>query len=160
MIRQHQFEKVELVQLVHPDTSWDTLTTLTGHAKAVLERLELPYRSMVLCGGDLSFASAKTIDLEVWLPYEKKYREISSCSSCGTFQARRMKAKYKYEKRENIEDLVIVRNLLKKALELDPVMSSANIGLGISYFQIGEYEKAMKYYEIALEQAKRNNDIK
>jgi seryl-tRNA synthetase len=95
MIRQHQFEKVELVQLVHPETSWDTLETLTGHAEAVLQQLELPYRSMVLCGGDLSFASAKTIDLEVWLPSQNQYREISSCSNFLDFQARRMQARYR-----------------------------------------------------------------
>ena len=107
MIRQHQFEKVELVQLVHPDTSWDTLTTLTGHAKAVLERLELPYRSMVLCGGDLSFASAKTIDLEVWLPSQNQYREISSCSNFLDFQARRMQARY----RDSNGDIHLVHTL-------------------------------------------------
>ena len=98
MIRQHQFEKVELVQLVHPETSWDTLETLTGHAEAVLQQLELPYRSMVLCGGDLSFASAKTIDLEVWLPSQNQYREISSCSNFLDFQARRMQARYRDDK--------------------------------------------------------------
>ena len=107
MIRQHQFEKVELVQLVHPDTSWDTLTTLTGHAKAVLERLELPYRSMVLCGGDLSFTSAKTIDLEVWLPSQNQYREISSCSNFLDFQARRMQARY----RDSNGDIHLVHTL-------------------------------------------------
>lgn len=95
MIRQHQFEKVELVQLVHPEASWDTLQTLTGHAEAVLQRLELPYRAMVLCGGDLSFTSAKTIDLEVWLPSQNQYREISSCSNFLDFQARRMQARYR-----------------------------------------------------------------
>lgn len=98
MIRQHQFEKVELVQLVHPGTSWDTLAALTGHAEAVLQQLELPYRSMVLCGGDLSFASAKTIDLEVWLPSQNQYREISSCSNFLDFQARRMQARYRDDK--------------------------------------------------------------
>ncbi len=107
MIRQHQFEKVELVQLVHPETSWDTLTTLTGHAKAVLQRLELPYRSMVLCGGDLSFASAKTIDLEVWLPSQNQYREISSCSNFLDFQARRMQARY----RDSNGDIHLVHTL-------------------------------------------------
>jgi seryl-tRNA synthetase len=95
MIRQHQFEKVELVQLVHPETSWDTLDSLTGHAEAVLQQLELPYRAMVLCGGDLSFTSAKTIDLEVWLPSQNQYREISSCSNFLDFQARRMQARYR-----------------------------------------------------------------
>lgn len=95
MIRQHQFEKVELVQLVHPQTSWDALDSLTGHAEAVLQQLELPYRAMVLCGGDLSFTSAKTIDLEVWLPSQNQYREISSCSNFLDFQARRMQARYR-----------------------------------------------------------------
>ncbi|MAR29286.1 MAG: serine--tRNA ligase [Gammaproteobacteria bacterium] len=95
MIRQHQFEKVELVQLVHPETSWDTLDVLIGHAEAVLQQLELPYRAMVLCGGDLSFTSAKTIDLEVWLPSQNQYREISSCSNFLDFQARRMQARYR-----------------------------------------------------------------
>lgn len=95
MIRQHQFEKVELVQLVHPETSWDALDSLTGHAETVLQQLELPYRAMVLCGGDLSFTSAKTIDLEVWLPSQNQYREISSCSNFLDFQARRMQARYR-----------------------------------------------------------------
>ena len=95
MIRQHQFEKVELVQLVHPETSWDTLEALTGHAEAVLQQLELPYRTVVLCGGDTSFTAAKTIDLEVWLPSQNQYREISSCSNFLDFQARRMQARYR-----------------------------------------------------------------
>jgi seryl-tRNA synthetase len=95
MIRQHQFEKVELVQLVHPDTSWDALDALSGHAEAVLQALELPYRAVVLCGGDLGFSAAKTIDLEVWLPGQNQYREISSCSNFLDFQARRMQARYR-----------------------------------------------------------------
>ncbi len=95
MIRQHQFEKVELVQLVHPETSWDALDSLSGHAEAVLQQLELSYRAMVLCGGDLSFTAAKTIDLEVWLPSQNQYREISSCSNFLDFQARRMQARYR-----------------------------------------------------------------
>ncbi len=95
MIRQHQFEKVELVQLVHPDESWAALDALTGHAEAVLQALELPYRSVVLCGGDLGFSAAKTIDLEVWLPGQDKYREISSCSNFLDFQARRMQARFR-----------------------------------------------------------------
>jgi seryl-tRNA synthetase len=96
MIRQHQFEKVELVQLVAPETSWDALDALTGHAEEVLKRLELPYRAVVLCGGDLGFASAKTIDLEVWLPGQGTYREISSCSNFRDFQARRLQARYRH----------------------------------------------------------------
>ncbi len=95
LIRQHQFEKVELVQLVHPDQSWQAFEELTTHAEAVLRALELPYRSVTLCGGDLGFSSAKTIDLEVWLPAQDTYREISSCSNFLDFQARRMKARWK-----------------------------------------------------------------
>ena len=95
IFRQHQFEKVELVQIVHPAESWRTLDALTGHAEAILQALELPYRAMVLCAGDLGFAAAKTIDLEVWLPAEKRYREISSCSNFLDFQARRMLARYR-----------------------------------------------------------------
>ena len=95
MIRQHQFEKVELVQIVHPDASWDALDSLTGNAEAVLQRLELPYRAVVLCGGDLGFSAARTIDLEVWLPGQGKYREISSCSNFLDFQARRMLARFR-----------------------------------------------------------------
>ena len=95
MIRQHQFEKVELVQLVHPDDSWQALDELSGHAEAILEALELPYRTVVLCGGDLGFAAAKTIDLEVWLPGQNQYREISSCSNFLDFQARRMQARFR-----------------------------------------------------------------
>lgn len=95
LIRQHQFEKVELVQLVHPDNSWQALEDLTLHAEAVLQTLELPYRKVILCGGDLGFSAAKTYDLEVWLPAQDCYREISSCSNFLDFQARRMKARYK-----------------------------------------------------------------
>ena len=95
MIRQHQFEKVEMVQFVHPDESWDALEALVGHAEAILQKLELPYRTVVLCGGDLGFSAAKTYDIEVWLPSQGKYREISSCSNFGDFQARRMKARFR-----------------------------------------------------------------
>ena len=95
MIRQHQFEKVELVWFVHPEQSWDALEQLTGHAEAILQKLELPYRTVVLCGGDLGFSSAKTYDIEVWLPSQGKYREISSCSNMADFQARRMKARFR-----------------------------------------------------------------
>ena len=95
IIRLHQFDKVELVQVVEPDRSWDTHEELTSHAEAVLRRLELPYRAVVLCGGDLGFAAAKTIDLEVWLPGQNRYREISSCSNYRDFQARRMMARYR-----------------------------------------------------------------
>ena len=95
MLRQHQFEKVELVQITHPDQSAAALEELTGHAEAVLERLELPYRRVVLCAGDTGFASAMTYDLEVWLPGQNRYREISSCSNCRDFQARRMSARWR-----------------------------------------------------------------
>jgi seryl-tRNA synthetase len=95
MIRQHQFEKVELVQIVRPEESYEALEALTRHAEAVLQRLELPYRVVALCTGDLGFASAKTYDLEVWLPAQGKYREISSCSNFEDFQARRMHARWR-----------------------------------------------------------------
>ncbi len=97
MIRQHQFEKVELVQFVHPDHSEETLEELTGHAERILQLLELPYRTVILCGGDMGFSSARTYDIEVWLPSQKKYREISSCSNFRDFQARRMQARYRNE---------------------------------------------------------------
>ena len=93
MIRQHQFEKVELVQLVAADTSGQALEELTGHAETILQRLELPYRVVSLCAGDVGFGARKTYDLEVWLPGQERYREISSCSNCGDFQARRMQAR-------------------------------------------------------------------
>ncbi len=95
MLRQHQFEKVELVQIVKPDMSWQALEELTGHAETVLKRLELPYRVVTLCTGDVGFSSAKTYDLEVWLPGQQCYREISSCSNMEAFQARRMKARFR-----------------------------------------------------------------
>jgi seryl-tRNA synthetase len=95
LIRQHQFDKVELVQIVRPADSYAALEELTGHAAQVLERLELPYRVVSLCGGDIGFASAKTYDLEVWLPGQGGYREISSCSNCEAFQARRMQARWR-----------------------------------------------------------------
>ena len=96
MIRQHQFEKVELVQLVRPERSWEALDELTAHAETILKKLDLPYRAVVLCGGDLGFSAAKTIDLEVWLPGQKRYREISSCTNYLDFQARRMQARYRH----------------------------------------------------------------
>jgi seryl-tRNA synthetase len=95
MIRQHQFEKVELVQIVRPEDSYNALEELTGHAEAVLKALELPYRVIALCAGDVGFASAKTYDLEVWLPSQKRYREISSCSNFESYQARRMQARWR-----------------------------------------------------------------
>ena len=95
MIRQHQFEKVELVQIVHPERSYEALEELTGHAEAILRKLGLPYRVMALCTGDIGFASAKTYDLEVWMPGQDAFREISSCSNCEAFQARRMLARFR-----------------------------------------------------------------
>src|SRR6266540_1356662 len=95
MIRQHQFDKVELVWVTRPDDSYDALEALTGHAETILQRLELPYRVVALCTADIGFASAKTYDLEVWLPAQNTYREISSCSNCEAFQARRMQARYR-----------------------------------------------------------------
>jgi seryl-tRNA synthetase len=98
MIRNHQFDKVELVQMVHPEKSYPGLEELTAHAEEVLKRLELPYRVVSLCTGDLGFSSAKTYDLEVWLPSQQAYREISSCSNYEAFQARRMQARWRPEK--------------------------------------------------------------
>ncbi len=95
MIRQHQFEKVEMVQLVKPEDSWQALEQLTGHAEMVLQKLNLPYRVLTLCAGDTGFSSAKTYDLEVWLPGQQAYREISSCSNFQDFQARRMSARWR-----------------------------------------------------------------
>jgi seryl-tRNA synthetase len=95
MIRQHQFEKVEMVQMVRPQDSWAALEELTGHAESILQKLELPYRVVTLCSGDIGFSAAKTYDLEVWLPGQQKYREISSCSNFGDFQARRMQARWR-----------------------------------------------------------------
>ena len=95
MIRQHQFEKVELVNIVRPSESWQALESLTNHAEAVLQQLELPYRVVTLCTGDLGFSSAKTYDIEVWLPGQDSYREISSCSNFLDFQARRMQCRWR-----------------------------------------------------------------
>jgi len=101
MIRQHQFDKVEMVQIVHPDTSNAALDEMTGHAEAVLQKLGLPYRVMLLCTGDMGFGAARTHDLEVWLPAQNTYREISSVSNCEAFQARRLQARYKSAQGKN-----------------------------------------------------------
>ena len=101
MIRQHQFDKVEMVQIVHPDTSYDTLEQMTGHAETVLQKLGLPYRVMALCTGDMGFGASKTYDLEVWLPGQNNYREISSISNCEAFQARRLQARFKNAQGKN-----------------------------------------------------------
>ncbi|MFN4064244.1 MAG: serine--tRNA ligase [Parazoarcus communis] len=101
MIRQHQFDKVEMVQIVAPDQSEAALEEMVGHAEAILQRLELPYRVITLCTGDMGFSAAKTYDLEVWLPAQGTYREISSCSNCESFQARRMQARFKNAQGKN-----------------------------------------------------------
>jgi len=95
LIRQHQFEKVEMVQIVRPEDSYAVLEELTGHAETILQKLGLPYRVINLCSGDIGFSAAKTYDLEVWLPGQQAYREISSCSNFEAFQARRMKARWR-----------------------------------------------------------------
>ena len=102
MIRQHQFYKVELVSIVDPNECLNELERMTNCATKILDALKLPYRKIILSTGDMSFSAEKTYDIEVWLPYESKYREISSCSSCGTFQAKRMKARFKNKKNETI----------------------------------------------------------
>jgi len=102
MIRQHQFYKVEMVSIVEPDKCLPELDRMTNCATKILDLLNLPYRKIVLCTGDMGFSAEKTFDIEVWLPSENKYREISSCSSCGSFQARRMKARYKNDKKETV----------------------------------------------------------
>ena len=101
MIRQHQFDKVEMVQIVHPDHSNVALEEMTGHAEAILQKLGLPYRVMALCTADMGFGAARTHDLEVWLPAQNTYREISSCSNCETFQSRRMQARFKNAQGKN-----------------------------------------------------------
>ena len=101
MIRQHQFDKVEMVQIVHPDKSYEALEAMTGHAEAILQKLGLPYRVMLLCSGDMGFGATKTYDLEVWLPAQDTYREISSVSNCEAFQARRLQARFKNAQGKN-----------------------------------------------------------
>lgn len=101
MIRQHQFDKVEMVQITHPDKSYEALEAMTGHAEAILQKLGLPYRVMLLCTGDMGFGAAKTYDLEVWLPAQNTYREISSVSNCEAFQARRLQARFKNAQGKN-----------------------------------------------------------
>ena len=101
LIRQHQFDKVEMVQIVHPDTSYAALELMTGHAEAILQKLGLPYRVMSLCTGDMGFGASKTYDLEVWLPAQNTYREISSVSNCEAFQARRLQARFKNAQGKN-----------------------------------------------------------
>ena len=102
MIRQHQFNKVELVSIVEPAECLNELDRMTNCATKILDLLKLPYKKVVLCSGDMGFSAEKTFDIEVWIPSENKYREISSCSSCGSFQAKRMKARYKNDKNETV----------------------------------------------------------
>ncbi|MCV2354822.1 serine--tRNA ligase [Paucibacter sp. B2R-40] len=101
LIRQHQFDKVEMVQIVHPDKSYAALEEMVGHAEAILQKLELPYRVLALCSGDMGFTAAKTYDLEVWVPAQAAYREISSCSNCEAFQSRRMQTRFKNAQGKN-----------------------------------------------------------
>jgi seryl-tRNA synthetase len=101
LIRQHQFDKVEMVQIVHPEKSYEALEEMTGHAEAILQKLGLPYRVMLLCSGDMGFGATKTYDLEVWVPAQSTYREISSCSNCEAFQARRLQARFKNSQGKN-----------------------------------------------------------
>jgi seryl-tRNA synthetase len=101
LIRQHQFDKVEMVQIVHPDTSYAALEAMVGHAEAILQKLGLPYRVMSLCTGDMGFGASKTYDLEVWLPAQNTFREISSVSNCEAFQARRLQARFKNAQGKN-----------------------------------------------------------
>ena len=119
MIRQHQFDKVEMVQVVHPEQSDAALEQMVGHAEAILQKLELPYRVVALCAGDMGFGATKSFDLEVWLPAQDTYREISSCSNCGAFQARRMQARFRnaqgkteYVHTLNGSGLAVVRTLV------------------------------------------------
>jgi seryl-tRNA synthetase len=101
LIRQHQFDKVEMVQIVHPEKSYEALEEMTSHAEAILQKLGLPYRVMLLCSGDMGFGATKTYDLEVWVPAQSTYREISSCSNCEAFQARRLQARFKNAQGKN-----------------------------------------------------------
>ncbi|MDC8784525.1 serine--tRNA ligase [Roseateles koreensis] len=101
LIRQHQFDKVEMVQIVHPEKSYEALDEMVGHAEAILQKLELPYRVLALCTGDMGFSATKTFDLEVWVPAQGVYREISSCSNCEAFQSRRMQARFKNAQGKN-----------------------------------------------------------
>lgn len=110
MIRQHQFEKIELVQIVHPDRSYEALEEILHHAETILKKLDLPYRVMNLCSGDIGFSAAKTYDIEVWFPSQKAYREISSCSNFEAFQARRLKARWRTESEKHAIDFVHTLN--------------------------------------------------
>ncbi|WLF84982.1 serine--tRNA ligase [Moraxella sp. ZY210820] len=134
LIRQHQFDKVEMVQIVKPEHSMQALEELTNHAEAILQALELPYRKIVLCGGDMGFGASKTYDLEVWVPSQNTYREISSCSNMGDFQARRMKARYRVDAKKtelvhtlNGSGLAVGRTLLAVMENYQQADGSINI---------------------------------
>lgn len=101
MIRQHQFDKVELVQITHPDKSYEALEEMLGHAESIMQKLNLPYRVVSLCSGDMGFGAAKTFDIEVWVPSQNSYREISSVSNCEAFQARRLMARFRDDDKKN-----------------------------------------------------------
>jgi seryl-tRNA synthetase len=129
MIRQHQFEKVELVHIVDPASSYAALEELVAHAEAILQRLELPYRIVNLCGGDTGFSAAKTYDIEVWLPGQGRYREISSCSNCEGFQARRMHAR--------------VRNPVSGKIEPVHTLNGSGVAAGRAFIAVLEnYQQA------------------
>ena len=127
MIRQHQFEKVEMVQVVHPSRSWEAFDMLTSHAEAILQNLGLPYRAVNLCGGDLGFSSAKTVDLEVWLPSQNEYREISSCSNFLEFQARRMQARFR---------------TASGSVELVHTLNGSGLAVGRTLVAIGDHQSS------------------
>ena len=133
MIRQHQFEKVELVQFVKPDDSCATLEELTGHAETILQKLNLPYRVVALCDGELGFSATKTYDLEVWMPGQQKYREISSCSNFGDFQARRMKARWRNPETDKPELLHTLNGsglaIGRTLIAIIPITSDANLSI-------------------------------
>ena len=145
MIRQHQFDKVELVQIVHPEKSAEAHEELTRQAEIILERLELPYRRMALCSGDMGFSAAKTYDLEVWLPAQNTYREISSCSNFGAFQARRMQARYRNEKNKpelvhtlNGSGLAVGRTLVAILENYQNADGSVTVPLALRPYMVGK----------------------
>jgi seryl-tRNA synthetase len=145
LIRQHQFDKVEMVQLVKPEESFKALDELTGHAEAILEKLELPYRTMKLCSGDVGFSATKTFDLEVWLPAQNTYREISSCSNMGAFQARRMQARFRNSETNKPEllhtlngsGLAVGRTLVAVLENYQQVDGSVNIPVALQPYMGG-----------------------
>ena len=131
LIRQHQFDKVEMVQVVHPDTSYAALEEMVGHAEAILQKLGLPYRVLTLCSGDMGFGSTKTYDLEVWVPAQGVYREISSCSNCEAFQARRMQTRFKNAQGRNELVHTLNGSGLAVALQLEHLYLKREVSVGI-----------------------------